>query len=142
MQDVIAFWSYMAAACAFASVVMWRARRRPDRSETLLIGACFGTAVWAVIAAVFGRSDPMTMTFGTVRNLIWVMLLYDIAGGARGLECETAMGNCPKAKGLRAGGADCDTHRSRSTADSRALCATRNCGVHLWLACDRSGTPE
>jgi putative PEP-CTERM system histidine kinase len=84
VQDVIAFWSYMAAACAFASVVMWRVRRRPDRSETLLIGACFGTAVWAVIAAVFGRSDPMTMTFGTVRNLIWVMLLYDIAGGARG----------------------------------------------------------
>ncbi|HEX4801264.1 MAG TPA: hypothetical protein VFU91_08820, partial [Sphingomicrobium sp.] len=84
MQDVIAFWSYMAAACAFASVVMWRVRRRPDRSETLLIAACFGTAVWAVIAAVFGRSEPMTMTFGTVRNLLWVMLLYDIAGGARG----------------------------------------------------------
>src|SRR5690349_6270278 len=74
----------MAAACAFASVVMWRVRRRPDRSETLLIAACFGTAVWAVIAAVFGRTEPMTMTFGTIRNLLWVMLLYDIAGGARG----------------------------------------------------------
>ena len=84
MQDVIAFWSYMAAACAFASVVMWRVRSRPDRSETLLIAACFGTAVWAVIAAVFGRTEPMTMTFGTIRNLLWVMLLYDIAGGARG----------------------------------------------------------
>lgn len=84
MQDLIAFWSYMAAACAFASVVMWRVRRRPDRSEKLLLGACLATAVWAVIAAVFGRTDPMTMTFGTVRNLAWVMLLYDIAGGSLG----------------------------------------------------------
>ncbi|MFL6774036.1 MAG: XrtA/PEP-CTERM system histidine kinase PrsK, partial [Sphingomicrobium sp.] len=32
----------------------------------------------------WGRTDPMTMTFGTIRNLVWVMLLYDMSGGIRG----------------------------------------------------------
>ena len=84
VQDLIAFWSYMAAGCAFASVVLWRARWRPDRSQKLLLAACFSTAVWAVVAGVCGRTDPWTMTFNTLRNLAWVMLLYDMAGGARG----------------------------------------------------------
>ena len=84
MHDLILFWSYAAAACAFASVVLWRVRLRNDRSEKLLVASCAATAVWALIAAVFGRTDPMTMTFGTLRNLAWVMLLYDISGGMRG----------------------------------------------------------
>ena len=84
MQELILFWSYAAAACAFASVVLWRARFRTDRSEKLLVASCAATAVWALVAAVFGRTDPMTMTFGTLRNLAWVMLLYDMAGGMRG----------------------------------------------------------
>jgi putative PEP-CTERM system histidine kinase len=79
----MAFWSYALAACAFTSVVMWRARSRGDGSETLLLGACATTAIWAAVAAVYGRTDPMTMTTGTLRNLIWVMLLYDMAGGIR-----------------------------------------------------------
>jgi hypothetical protein len=84
VQGLIAFWSYALAACAFASVVMWRIRARADRSGKLLIAACAGTAAWAMVAAVWGRTDPMTMTFGTLRNLIWVMLLYDMSGGVRG----------------------------------------------------------
>ena len=77
------FWSYALAACAFASVVLWRARSRGDRSETLLLAACAGTAIWAAVAAVYGRTDAMTMTAGTLRNLLWVILLYDMSGGAR-----------------------------------------------------------
>ena len=84
MQGLIAFWSYALAACAFASVVLWRARSHSDRSEKLLLTACAGTAVWAMVAAVWGRTDPMTMTAGTLRNLLWVMLLYDISSGIRG----------------------------------------------------------
>ncbi|HKC03256.1 MAG TPA: XrtA/PEP-CTERM system histidine kinase PrsK [Sphingomicrobium sp.] len=84
MQSLIAFWSYTLAACAFASVVLWRARSRGDRSEQLLLTACAGTAVWAMVAAVWGRTDPMTMTFGTLRNLLWIVLLYDMSSGIRG----------------------------------------------------------
>ena len=84
VNGLIAFWSYALAACAFASIVVWRSRSRADRPEKLLLAACAGTAVWAVVAAVWGRTDPMTMTFGTLRNLLWVMLLYDMSGGIRG----------------------------------------------------------
>ena len=77
------FWSYALAACAFASVMLWRARSRGDRSDALLLAACAATAIWAAIAAVYGRTDPMTMTFGTLRNLVWVMLLYDMSGAGR-----------------------------------------------------------
>jgi putative PEP-CTERM system histidine kinase len=83
MNGLIAFWSYTLAACAFASVVLWRLRAPTDRSERLLLAACLTTAVWAAVAAVYGRADPMTMTFGTLRNLVWVMLLYDMSGGVR-----------------------------------------------------------
>ena len=84
MQDLIGFWSYALAACAFASVVLWRARSRLDRSDRLMIAACFATAIWALIAAVCGRTDPMTMTFGNLRNLVWIVFIYDMSGRARG----------------------------------------------------------
>ena len=83
MQDVIGFWRYALAACASASVVLWRLRGRPDRSDQLMLAACFGTAAAAIVAAICGRLDPLTMTFSSLRNLLWVMLLYDIAGAAR-----------------------------------------------------------
>ncbi|HEX6741822.1 MAG TPA: XrtA/PEP-CTERM system histidine kinase PrsK [Sphingomicrobium sp.] len=83
MPGLMAFWSYALAACAFASVVLWRARSRGDRSDALLLTACAGTAIWAAVAAVYGRTDPMTMTAGTLRNLAWVILLYDMSGGRR-----------------------------------------------------------
>ncbi|MFL6795257.1 MAG: XrtA/PEP-CTERM system histidine kinase PrsK [Sphingomicrobium sp.] len=83
MLGLMTFWSYALAACAFASVMLWRARSRGDRSDALLLAGCAATAIWAAIAAVYGRTDPMTMTFGTLRNLVWVMLLYDMSGGGR-----------------------------------------------------------
>lgn len=83
MQDLIGFWSYALAACAFASVVVWRVRTRLDRYDRLMIAACFATAIWALVAGVFGRTGPLTMTFGNFRNLIWIMLIYDMSGGAR-----------------------------------------------------------
>ncbi len=83
VQDLIGFWSYALAACAFASVALWRVRDRLDRSDRLMIAACFVTAIWALVTGVYGRTDPMTMTFGNVRNLVWIMLIYDMSGGAR-----------------------------------------------------------
>ena len=84
MTGVLAFWSYVLAACAFASIVLWRLRSHDDRTERLLLAGCASTAIWALVAALWGRTDPMTMTFGTIRNLVWVMLLYDMSGGIRG----------------------------------------------------------
>ena len=83
MQDLIAFWSYTFAACAFAAVIPWRLRNRVDRSDGLLVAACCVTAVWAMIAGVCGRTDPATMFAGNVRNLAWVILIYEMAGGLR-----------------------------------------------------------
>ncbi|MBV9528315.1 XrtA/PEP-CTERM system histidine kinase PrsK [Sphingomonas sp.] len=83
MRDLIGFWSYALAACAFASVTLWRLRSRVDRSDQLLLGACFVTAVWAVIAGVCGREAPLTMIFGNLRSLAWVILLYDMSAGVR-----------------------------------------------------------
>src|SRR5205085_651865 len=84
VNSVVALWSYALAACAFASVVLWRLRSRADRTERLLIASCAATAIWATIAAVYGRTDPMTMVSGTLRNLIWMVLLYEMSGGVRG----------------------------------------------------------
>jgi putative PEP-CTERM system histidine kinase len=84
MQGLIGFWSYALAACAFASVVLWRVRTRVDRSDQLMIAACFATAISALVAGVCGRTDAMTMIFGNIRNLAWIMLIYDMSGGARG----------------------------------------------------------
>ena len=83
MQDLIGFWSYALAACAFASVVLWRVRGRVDASDRLLLLACFTTAIWAMVAGVCGRNDPFTMTAGNVRNLAWIILIYEMAGGPR-----------------------------------------------------------
>ena len=84
MDALIGFWSYALAACAFASVALWRVRSRVDRSDQLLIAACFATAISALVAGVWGRTDPMTMAFGNLRNLAWIVLIYDMAGGTRG----------------------------------------------------------
>ena len=83
MPDLIGFWSYALAACAFASVTLWRLRARLDRSDQILLGACFTTAVWAMIAAVCGSDAPLAMVFGNLRSLVWVMLLYEMSAGVR-----------------------------------------------------------
>jgi putative PEP-CTERM system histidine kinase len=83
MRELIAFWSYALAACAFASVTLWRLRSRVDRSDQFLLGACFVTAVWAVVAGVCGREAPLTMVFGGLRSLAWVVLLYEMSAGVR-----------------------------------------------------------
>ena len=83
MRDVLGFWSYGLAASAFASVTLWRLRARLDRSDQILLGACFATAVWSVIAGVCGRDAVLTMIFGDIRNLAWIILLYEMSSGVR-----------------------------------------------------------
>jgi hypothetical protein len=83
VQDLIGFWSYALAAGAFASVLLWRLRSRLDRSDQFLLGACFVTAVWAVVVAVCGPDSPLTMIFSNFRSLAWVILLYEMSAGVR-----------------------------------------------------------
>ncbi|MGZ2410731.1 putative PEP-CTERM system histidine kinase [Sphingomonas sp. F9_3S_D5_B_2] len=83
MQDPVGFWSYALAACAFACVTLWRLRSRLDRSDQLLLAACLATAVWAVVAGVCGRDAAITMIFGNLRCLAWIILLYEMSEGVR-----------------------------------------------------------
>jgi putative PEP-CTERM system histidine kinase len=80
---LISFWSYALAACLFASLLLWRLRTRVDPSDRLLLAAFFATAVWATVAAVRGPSDTLAMIAGSLRNLVWVMLLYNMSSGLR-----------------------------------------------------------
>jgi putative PEP-CTERM system histidine kinase len=83
MNGLIAFWSYGLAACLFASLLLWRLRRRVDQSDRLLLAALFATAMWATVGALKGPTDALTMICGSLRNLVWVMLLYSMSSGLR-----------------------------------------------------------
>lgn len=83
MSGLIAFWSYALAACLFASLLLWRLRTRVDPSDRLLLAAFFATAVWACVGAVRGPTDTLTMVGGSLRNLMWIMLLYSMSSGLR-----------------------------------------------------------
>src|SRR5437879_13641491 len=83
MQGLIAFWSYALAACLFASVLLWRLRSRVHDTDRLLLGAGFATASGATVGAVRGPIDPLTMLCGSLRALLWVMLLYGMSSGLR-----------------------------------------------------------
>ncbi|HKX91228.1 MAG TPA: XrtA/PEP-CTERM system histidine kinase PrsK [Sphingomicrobium sp.] len=83
MSGLISFWSYALAACLFASLLLWRLRTRVDPADRLLLAAFFATAVWATVAAVRGPTDTLAMIAGSLRNLVWVMLLYNMSSGLR-----------------------------------------------------------
>ena len=83
MNALIAFWSYALAACLFASILLWRLRSRVDRSDRVLLAAYLATALWATSGAVRGPTDALTMVCGSLRNLVWNMLLYSMSGDLR-----------------------------------------------------------
>ena len=80
MEAVIAFWSYALAAGLFASLTLWELRRGLGESEQRMLLAAFAlTASWAWITSL----APTTMLAAyseTARNLVWVTVLYRLAG--------------------------------------------------------------
>ena len=80
MQGLIAFWTYALAAALFVSLTLWELRRGLGESEQRMLLAAFAlTALWAWTTAV----APTTMLAAyaeTARNLVWVGVLYRLAG--------------------------------------------------------------
>ena len=80
MEALIAFWSHALAAALFASLTLWELRRGLAESEQRMLLAAFAlTACWAWVTAI----APTTMLAAyseTARNLVWVGVLYQLAG--------------------------------------------------------------
>ncbi|HEY0628999.1 MAG TPA: XrtA/PEP-CTERM system histidine kinase PrsK [Sphingomicrobium sp.] len=80
MEALISFWTHALAAALFASLTVWELRRGLGESEQRMLLAAFAlTACWAWLTAV----APTTMLAAyseTARNLVWVGVLYRLAG--------------------------------------------------------------
>jgi putative PEP-CTERM system histidine kinase len=80
VEALIAFWSYALAAALFAALTLWELRRGIGESEQRMLLAAFAlTALWAWVTAI----APTTMLAAyseTARNLVWVGVLYRLAG--------------------------------------------------------------
>ncbi|MFL6767088.1 MAG: XrtA/PEP-CTERM system histidine kinase PrsK, partial [Sphingomicrobium sp.] len=80
MEALIAFWTHALAAALFASLTLWELRRGVPESEQRMLLAAFAlTSCWAWITAL----APTTMLAAyseTARNLVWVGVLYRLAG--------------------------------------------------------------
>ena len=80
MEALIAFWTHALAAALFSSLTLWELRRGLGESEQRMLLAAFAlTACWAWITAM----APTTMLAAyseTARNLVWVGVLYRLAG--------------------------------------------------------------
>ena len=81
MAGLIAFWSHAFSASLFAALVIWELRRgiRIGGGQRMLLAALALTACWAWLTAV----EPFSMLAAyaeTARNLVWVGVLYRLAG--------------------------------------------------------------
>jgi putative PEP-CTERM system histidine kinase len=80
MEALIAFWTHALAAALFASLALWELRRGIGESEQRMLLAAFAlTSLWAWVTAL----APTTMLAAyseTARNLVWVGVLYRLAG--------------------------------------------------------------
>jgi putative PEP-CTERM system histidine kinase len=80
VQALIAFWTHALAAALFVSLTLWELRRGVGESEQRMLLAAFAlTGCWAWITAL----APTTMLAAyaeTARNLVWVGVLYRLAG--------------------------------------------------------------
>jgi len=79
MDALISFWSHALAASCFAALLIWRlgdAARNP--AQRVIVGAFGLTACWAWLAAVV-PGEPVLAFAESVRNLMWVSLLYSLS---------------------------------------------------------------
>ena len=80
MEALIAFWSYALAAALFASLTLWELRRGLGESEQRMLLAAFAlTASWAWITSL-APTSMLAAYSETARNLVWVTVLYRLAG--------------------------------------------------------------
>ena len=80
MAALITFWSYALAAMLFALLLIWRlgeAVRQPG--QRLLLAAFALTACWAWLEALTPGA-PLVGHAESARNLVWIGLLYSLAG--------------------------------------------------------------
>ncbi|MCL6684428.1 XrtA/PEP-CTERM system histidine kinase PrsK [Sphingomonas alba] len=78
------FWSHAMAAALFLSLIMWRVKigvRHP--AQRLMLAGFALTACWAWLTAIAPASQIPALA-ETVRNLIWVSVLYRLSSGADG----------------------------------------------------------
>ena len=78
-----AFWTHALAAVGFAVLLLWRLRVGVTRRDQLLLLAAYAiTAAWAWLVAIEGPAAPLPVLAETVRNLLWVVILYNLSGAA------------------------------------------------------------
>jgi len=81
--NLTAFWSHAAAAALFAALILWRLRTGARQPVQRLVLAGFAlTACWAWLTAIMPGALPVFAE--TVRNLVWLALLYSLSGGSDG----------------------------------------------------------
>ncbi|HVF36855.1 MAG TPA: XrtA/PEP-CTERM system histidine kinase PrsK [Sphingomicrobium sp.] len=80
MEALIAFWTHALAAALFASLTLWELRRGlPESEQRMLLAAFALTAIWAWLTAV-APTSMLAAYSETARNLVWVGVLYRLAG--------------------------------------------------------------
>ena len=78
-----AFWTHALAAVGFAVLLLWRLRAGVTRRDQFLLLAAYTiTAAWAWLIAIEGPTAPLPVLAETVRNLLWVVILYNLSGAA------------------------------------------------------------
>jgi putative PEP-CTERM system histidine kinase len=89
---LLAFWTHAVAAACFASLLLWRLRAGvAERGQALLLAAYALTAAWAWLVAIEGPLAPLPIFAETVRNLVWIALLFSLSG-AEGERAAAARG--------------------------------------------------
>ncbi|HVL30336.1 MAG TPA: PEP-CTERM system histidine kinase PrsK, partial [Sphingomicrobium sp.] len=76
------FWSHAVAAALFVSLIAWRLKigvRQP--AQRLMLAGFALTACWAWLSAV-APTTPLPVFAETMRNLVWVGVLYSLSSGA------------------------------------------------------------
>jgi putative PEP-CTERM system histidine kinase len=80
VEALIAFWTHALAAALFASLTLWELRRGLGESEQRMLLAAFAlTACWAWVTAI-APTTILAAYSETARNLVWVGVLYQLAG--------------------------------------------------------------
>ena len=80
MEALIAFWTHALAAALFGSLTLWELRRGLGESEQRMLLAAFAlTCFWAWITAM-APTSMLAAYAETARNLVWITVLYRLAG--------------------------------------------------------------
>jgi putative PEP-CTERM system histidine kinase len=78
------FWSHAIAASLFLSLILWRLHigvRHP--AQRLMLAGFALTACWAWLSAIM-PSSQLPLFAETMRNLVWVGVLYSLSSGGEG----------------------------------------------------------